>query len=81
MNVVSNWDEIPLFDNEEAEHLSKNASQLISFAVRSQKADITIEPGSIEDDRSDTGKIRKTGCDYIAVGSRGWQILGLGSTD
>ncbi len=37
------------FDNKEAAFLAGNASQLVSFAVRNQDADLTVEPGSIEE--------------------------------
>jgi len=37
------------FDNLEAEHLSKKAAQLVSFGVRNAKADIIVEPGSIQE--------------------------------
>jgi len=37
------------FDNLEAEHLSQKASQLVSFGVRNTKADISVEPGSIQE--------------------------------
>ena len=36
------------FDNEEARFLAEKAKQSVSFAVRNPKADITVEPDSIE---------------------------------
>jgi len=36
------------FDNEEARSLSERASQLVSYAVNDQTADITVEPDSID---------------------------------
>ena len=36
------------FDNEEAMFLSAKAAQLMSFAVHNQKADITVDPDSID---------------------------------
>lgn len=36
------------FDNEEAFFLSQKASQLVSFGVRNQSADLTVEPDSID---------------------------------
>ena len=36
------------FDNEEARGLAPRASQLVSFAIENTEADLTIEPGSIE---------------------------------
>jgi len=37
------------FDNEEAFFLSQKASELVSFGVTNAKADLVIEPGSIEE--------------------------------
>ena len=37
------------FDNEEAAFLAAKASQLVSFGVHNTKADITVEPDSIEE--------------------------------
>jgi len=37
------------FDNEEARFLSQRARQQVSFAVRNQDADITVEPDSIDE--------------------------------
>lgn len=36
------------FDNQEARHLASQAGQSVSFALREVGADITIEPGSVE---------------------------------
>ena len=37
------------FDNEEAYFLASKASQLVSFGVRNDKADLTVEPDSIDE--------------------------------
>lgn len=37
------------FDNEEARFLATKASQTVSFGIRNQAADITVEPSSIEE--------------------------------
>jgi len=36
------------FDNEEARHLAERAKQIVSFGIRDSRADITVDPDSID---------------------------------